>query len=231
MEKKYQVVLLILFFILLTFISFLFSPFFDVRDFVFHSRSEFNKNELRTNINKFYGKNLLFLNEDELKSSLLSHDLISSVQVEKSFPSTIHVVIEERKAVAWLKNNDQKLIFSADGIILGEVDLKEELAVPQFENFPYYFSSNKLEFPHFTDDIIKVLNELEPDFLEKINKVNYQDDIYKLYLKKGGGVNLGRNNDLEEKFAILDSILNNNQEAEIDYINLQVSKHPVIKLK
>lgn len=231
MEKKYQVVLLILFFILLTFISFLFSPFFDVRDFVFHSRSEFNKNELRTNINKFYGKNLLFLNEDELKNSLLNHDLISSVQVEKSFPSTIHVVIEERKAVAWLKNNDQKLIFSADGIILGEVDLKEELAVPQFENFPYYFSSNKLEFPHFTDDIIKVLNELEPNFLEKINKVNYQDDIYKLYLKKGGGVNLGRNNDLEEKFAILDSILNNNQEGEIDYINLQVSKHPVIKLK
>jgi cell division protein FtsQ len=231
MEKKYQVVLLILLFILLTFISFLFSPFFDVRDFVFHSRTEFNKNELRSSINKFYGKNLLFLNEDELKNSLLKHDLISSVQVEKSFPSTIHVVIEERKAVAWLKNNDQKLIFSADGIILGEVDLNEELAVPQFENSPYYFSNNKLEFPHYTDDIIKVLNDLGFDFLAKIKKVNYQDDIYKLYLKRGGGVNLGRNNELEEKFAILNSILKNNQDNEIDYINLQVSKHPVIKLK
>ncbi|MGP3779445.1 cell division protein FtsQ/DivIB [Halanaerobium saccharolyticum] len=231
MEKKYQVVLLILLFILLTFISFLFSPFFDVRDFVFHSRTEFNKNELRSSINKFYGKNLLFLNEDELKNSLLKHDLISSVQVEKSFPSTIHVVIEERKAVAWLKNNDQKLIFSADGIILGEVDLNEELAVPQFENSPYYFSNNKLEFPHYTDDIIKVLNDLGFDFLAKIKKVNYQDDIYKLYLKRGGGVNLGRNNELEEKFAILNSILKNNQDNEIDYINLQVTKHPVIKLK
>ena len=84
---------------------------------------------------------------------------------------------------------------------------------------------------HYTDDIIKVLNDLGFDFLAKIKKVNYQDDIYKLYLKRGGGVNLGRNNELEEKFAILNSILKNNQDNEIDYINLQVTKHPVIKLK
>ena len=111
MEKKYQIVLMILFFIFLTFISFLFSPFFHIRDFVFHSRNEINKKELRANINQFYGNNLLFMNEDELKKSLLEHNLISSVQIEKSFPSTIHVVIEERRAVAWLKNNNKKIIF------------------------------------------------------------------------------------------------------------------------
>lgn len=231
MEKKYQVVLLIFIFIILTFISFLFSPFFAVRDFVFHSRTEINKNELRAKINQFYGKNLLFLNEDELQTSLLKHNLISSVQIEKSFPSTVHVVIEERKAVAWLKNNEHKLVFSADGIILGEKELDEELAIPQFENFPYYFADNKIQFPHFTDDIIKVLNDLEYDFLAKIRKVNFKNDVYRLYLRRGGGVNLGRNNDLEEKFAILNSILKNNQEREIDYINLKVTKHPVIKLK
>ncbi|RCW62061.1 MULTISPECIES: cell division protein FtsQ/DivIB [Halanaerobium] len=231
MEKKYQIVLLILFFILLTFISFLFSPFFDVRDFVFHSRTEIDKNELRTNINKFYGKNLLFLNEEELKKSLLKHNLISSVRIEKSFPSTVHVVIEERTAIAWLKNNEHKLIFSADGIILGEKKLDKELSVPQFENFPYYFSGNKIKFPHYTDDMIKVLNDLESNYLKKIKKVDFRDDIYRLYLRKGGGVNLGRNNKLEEKFAILNSILENNQDKEIDYINLQVTKHPVIKLK
>lgn len=231
MEKKYQVVLLVFIFILLTFISFLFSPFFDVRDFVFHSRTEINKNELRTKISKFYGKNLLFLNGDELKTSLLNHNLISSVQIEKSFPSTVHVVIEERKAVAWLQNNDHKLIFSADGIILGERKLEEELKVPQFEDFPYYFRNDKIHFPHFTDEIIKVLNDLDYDFLQKIRKVNFENNIYKLYLRKGGGVNLGRNNNLEEKFAILNSILKNNQGKEIDYINLKVSKHPVIKLK
>ncbi|RAK07404.1 cell division protein FtsQ [Halanaerobium saccharolyticum] len=231
MEKKYQIVLMLLFFIFLTFLSFLFSPFFHVRDFVFHSRTEMNKNELRSNITKFYGNNLLFLNEEELKNDLLKHNLISSVQIEKSFPSTVHVVIEARKAVAWLKNNEQKLMFSADGIILREEDLAAEINLPQLEGFAYYFDNHKILLPPVTDDILNIFNNLDPTYLKKIKKVIYQDNVYKLYLEEGGGVNLGRNENLEEKFAILNSILNNNQEAEIDYINLQVTKHPVIKLK
>lgn len=231
MEKKYQIVIMILLFIFLTFISFLFSPFFHLRDFVFHSRNDFNKNELRRNISQFYGDNLLFLNEEELKNNILKHNLISSVQIEKSFPSTVHVVVEERKAVAWVKNNDQKLIFSADGIILGEKKLESELKLPQIEGFAYYFNDDKIKLPLPSEDILNVFNDLEAEFLAKIKKASYQDNTFKLYLVDGGGVNLGRNDNLEEKFAILNSILNNNQDAEIDYINLQVSKHPVIKFK
>ncbi|MGM0499523.1 MAG: cell division protein FtsQ/DivIB [Bacillota bacterium] len=231
MEKKYQIVLMILFFIFLTFISFLFSPFFHIRDFVFHSRNEINKNELRANINKFYGKNLLFLNENELKNSLLEHNLISSVQIEKSFPSKIHVVIEERRAVAWLKNNNKKFIFSADGIVLDEKRIDDELQLPQFEGFPYYFKEEKIVLPVITDEILKVLNDLEDDYLAKIKKIIIQNNIYKLYLRSGEGINFGRNENLEEKFAILNSILKNNQDAKIDYINLQVIKHPVVKYK
>lgn len=231
MEKKYQIIILILLFILLTFISFLFSPFFHIRDFVFHSRNEINKTELRANINQFYGDNLLFLAEENLRKSLLSHNLISSVEIEKSFPSTVHVIVEERRAVAWLKNNNQKLIFSADGIILKEKDLKAEVNLPQLEGFAYYFDNQKIKLPLLSIDILNVLNALEDDFLAKIKKILYQDNIYKLYLAEGGGVNLGRNDNLEEKFAILASILENNQNSEIDYINIQVTKHPVIKFK
>lgn len=231
MEKKYQIILMILLFIFLTFVSFLFSPFFHIREFVFHSRNEIEKNELRGTINSYYGENLLFLNEEELKTDLLKHQLISSIEIEKSFPSTVHVVVEERNAVAWLNNNQQKLIFSADGIILGEEELTEKTRLPEFEGFAYYFDKNKVMLPLLTNEILKVLNNLEADFLEKISKVLYRDGIFILYLRDGGGVNLGRNSQLEEKFAILKSILANNQQAEIDYINLQVTKHPVIKLK
>jgi cell division protein FtsQ len=222
---------MILFFIFLTFISFLFSPFFHIRDFIFHSRNEINKNELRANINQFYGDNLLFLNEDDLKKSLLKHNLISSVQIEKAFPSTIHVVIEERRAVAWLKNNNKKLIFSSDGIILGEKKLENDLQLPQFDGFPYCFNREKITFPVLTSEMLKVLHNLEDEFLAEIKKIIYQNNVYKLYLKTGAGVNLGRNENLEQKFAILNSILKNNQDDQIDYINLQVIKHPVIKFK
>lgn len=231
MEKKYQFLFMILLFIFLTFLSFLFSPFFHIRNFVFHSRNNFNKASLRTNINQFYGKNLLFLDEKEIKNKLLEHNLISAVEIEKSFPSTVHIIIETRKAVGWIENNKQKIIFSADGIIIEQKKIETDLDLPEIEGFAYYFEGNKIKFPLASQDILNVLNELEAGFLAKMKKITYQNNVFKLYLSNGRGVNLGQGNKLEEKFAILNSILKKHQENQIDYINLQVTKHPVIKLK
>lgn len=231
MEKKYQIILLIIFFTFLVFVSFLFSPFFHIRDFVFHSKNELNKNELRSTVNKYYGSNLLFLNKDDLKKELLNYNLISEIQIERSFPSTLHVIIEERNAVAWLENNNKKLIFSADGIVIAERSMEMELNLPEFEGFSYYFKDQKINLPVFTEDIFEVLSSLENNFLAQIEKVIYQNNTYKLYLKEGFGVNLGENKNLEEKFAILKSVIESHNRDKIDYINLQVIKHPVIKFK
>lgn len=231
MEKKFKIVLLILLFILLTFLSFLFSPLFNIREFIVHSRIEINNNDIRKNVNKFYGKNLLFLNEKSLKMNLLKHKLISAVEIEKAYPSVVHIIIEVRKAVAVIENNEKNLVFSADGNILDEYDLEMELPLPRLEGFPYYFVDNKIYLPELTDDIIQVLHNLSPDYLAQIKKIIYKNEAYKLYLKNGGGVNLGRNEDLTEKFAILNSIITKNQDSKIDYINLQITEQPVIKFK
>lgn len=231
MEKKIQLLFLILLFLILTFISFLFSPFFHLREFVVHSRNEIDQAEIRNNITQFYGENLLFLDEDELKSKLLEHNLISAVRTEKSFPSTIHIVVEARTAVGWIENNNKKLIFSADGILLAEKEIAENINLPEFENFAYYFREDKIVLPFFTEDILQVLNSLDQKFLARIEKIIYREKLFKLYLRAGGGVNLGKNKNLENKFAILKSILAQNKDQKIDYINLQVIKHPAIKVK
>lgn len=231
MEKKIQFLFLILLFLILTFVSFLFSPFFHLREYVVHSRNEIDQAEIRSNIARFYGENLLFLDEAELKSELLEHNLISAVRTEKSFPSTVHIVIEARTAVGWLENNDKRLVFSADGILLAEKEIEENLKLPEFEDFAYYFREDRIILPLFTEDILQVLNSLDQKFLARIEKIIYREKLFKLYLRGGGGVNLGKNKNLEDKFAILKSILAQNKEEKIDYINLQVIKHPVIKVK
>lgn len=231
MEKKIQILFLLLLFIILTFVSFLFSPFFHIREFVVHSRNEIDKAKIRSKMARFYGENLLFLDEKEIQNELLADNIISAVRAEKSFPSTVHIVIEERTAVAWLKNNKKKLIFSADGIVLNEKNIKNEIDLPEFENFAYYFRDDKIVLPVFTNEILQILNNIDRNFLGQIKKIIYQDNVFKLYLKNGGGVNLGKNENLEEKFAILRSIINQTKNKKIDYINLQVLKHPVIKFK
>lgn len=231
MEKKYQFIFMIILFIFLTFLSFLFSPFFHVRNFIFHSRNNFNKSSLRKSINQFYGNNLLFLDENELRTKLLEHNLISEIKIEKAFPSTVHIIIETRKEVAWIENNGQKFIFSADGIIIDQKENDANLNLPKLEGFAYYFEDDKIKLPLVSQEILNVLNKLEAEFLAKMKKITYQNNVFKLYLSNGSGVNLGQGTKLEEKFAILNSILRKQEENEIDYINLQVIKHPVIKLK
>jgi cell division protein FtsQ len=233
MEKKYQLILLFFLFVILASLSFILSPFFHIREFAIHSRSEINKNSLRSYLNEFYGENILFIKESDLEKKLLDHRLVSSITIEKSYPSKIHVIIEERKAAAWINNNDQKLLFSADGIILDQIESEKEINFPQIEGFEYLFLDNKVIFPTAADRLLTILNKFEIDFIKKIKKISFQDNVLKLYLENNSGVNLGEINNLEDKFTLLNSIMIKleNENKEYDYINLKVPKHPVIKLK
>ncbi|SFL28572.1 cell division protein FtsQ/DivIB [Halanaerobium salsuginis] len=234
MDKRYTVILLIIFFLLLVSLSFSFSPFFKIREFTIHSRNKIDQNSLRSYLTEFYGKNILFFNTDKLEAKLQQHNLISAVEVKKSYPSEIHIIIEERRPTAWIKNNGQQLIFSADGIILKEVSADQRPAIPQITGFPYLFSGQKINFPVEMKALLDIMSKFSTGFLAQIARINRQEDgIYKLYLTTGGGVNLGSSDQLEEKFAFLNSILKDiaKDQEKVDYINLQVIKHPVIKFK
>jgi len=232
MRRKYQYILIFFLFIILASLSFIISPFFDLREFAVHSRSKIDKNSLRPYLEDFYGRNILFLKKSDLEESLHRHKLISSFHIEKSYPSKIHIIIEEREAAAWI-DNSKKIVFSADGIILQQLEKTEEIDVPQIVGFDYLFFENRLLFPEEMDKLLNILSKFKDHFLNKIIKITYDDNILKLYLKNDLAVNLGGAVNLEEKFALLNSILikleEGNQEGE--YINLKVVKHPVVKLR
>jgi cell division protein FtsQ len=233
MKRKYQLILLFFLFIILASLSFILSPFFHIREFAIHSRNQIDKASLRAYLNEFYGENILFVKENDLENKLLEHRLVSSISIEKSYPSKIHIIIEERKAAAWINNNNKKLLFSADGIILEQIDLEKEIDFPEIEGFEYLFSKNKLVLPDEANKLLTNLNKFELDFIKKIKKISFSNNVLKLYLKNNSQVNLGEANDLEDKFTLLNSIIIKleKEKQEYEYVNLKVPKHPVIKLK
>ena len=233
MEKKYQIIILAFLFIILASLSFAFSPFFNIREFAIHSRIEIDKTSLRPYLNEFYGENIIFIAKEDLEERLLEHRFISSFEIEKTYPSKIHIIIQERKPTAWLKNNDHKLVFSADGIILEEIELEKELFLPQIEGFAYLFLEQRLLFPQEKKDLLNVLNKLDDQYLQKIERINSQNQQITLYLDNEITVNFGSSEKLEEKFSLLRSILNKleQEESKAEYINLRVINHPVIQYK
>lgn len=233
MERKYQLILLFFLFIILASLSFILSPFFHIREFAIHSRNQINKDSLRGYLNEFYGENILFVKDDDLENKLLEHRLVSSISIEKSYPSKIHVIVEERKAAVWINNDDKKLLVSADGIILEQIDMEEEIDFPEIEGFEYLFSKDKIILPDEANKLLRNLNKFESDFIKKIKKISFSDNTLKLNLKNNSEVNLGEVKNLEDKFTLLNSIIIKLEEEdrEYEYINLKVPKHPVIKFK
>ncbi|ADQ15027.1 cell division protein FtsQ/DivIB [Halanaerobium hydrogeniformans] len=233
MEKKYQIIILAFLFIIIASLSFVYSPFFNIREFAIHSRIEIDKTSLRPYLNEFYGENIIFINKEDLEESLLEHRYISSFEIEKTYPSKIHIIIQERRPTAWLKNNDHKVVFSADGIILDEIELEKELFLPEIEGFAYLFSDQRLLFPQEKKDLLNVLNKLDEQYLKRIEKINFSDQRLTLFLDDEITVDFGSAERLEERFSLLRSILNKleEEEREAEYINLRVINHPVIQYK
>ncbi|MGM0602489.1 MAG: cell division protein FtsQ/DivIB [Bacillota bacterium] len=234
MNKKLLIILLIIFFLITASISFLFSPFFKVREFSIHSRREVDKKVLQRALIELYDYNILLIDKDVIQSKLESFSFISSIEIKKSLPSEVHIIIDERSPIAWIDNKNSKIIFSADGIILNEFTDEKEIDLPQLSGMAYKFDENKLKFPDYTNILFESLLKLDQNLLHKIKKILYTDSgDYKLYLSTDTGVNLGNSENMEKKFNILASIIekieSNNDKA--DYIDLKVVKHPVIKLK
>ncbi len=234
MNKKFLAVLLIIFFLITVSISFLFSPFFKVREFSIHSRQKIDKKALQRALLELYDYNILLINKDIIKSKLERFSFISSIEIKKTLPSEVHIIIEERSPIAWIDNEQSRIIFSADGIILDEVTDDRKIDLPELTGVAYKFDNNKLQFPDYTDVLFSALLKIDRNLLHKINKILYTDSgIYKLYLDISTGVNLGNKNNMEKKFNILSSILQKveSENRKVDYIDLKVVKHPVIKLK
>src|SRR6056297_2993634 len=116
MNKKFLAVLLIIFFLITVSISFLFSPFFKVREFSIHSRQEIDKKALQRALLELYDYNILLINKDIIKSKLERFSFISSIEIKKTLPSEVHIIIKERSPIAWIDNEQSRIIFSADGI-------------------------------------------------------------------------------------------------------------------
>ena len=60
--------------------------------------------EIRRSLSFLYGKNLLFLKNDEIEKALMEIDLIESFNLKKNYPGKIKIKIFEKKPIAILQD-------------------------------------------------------------------------------------------------------------------------------
>ena len=69
-------------------------------------------------LSKWEGKNLLFVDEDEIVEELKSYTYFEVIAVKKDYPNVLNVVINERKARYIVEFEGEEYVLSSDGFVL-----------------------------------------------------------------------------------------------------------------
>lgn len=80
-------------------------------------------------LDKYKGKNLLFVDLDEIKEDLQDYPYFEIEEISKSYPNEINVLVRERLEVYWFENEGEFYTLDQTGFIL-----KKEQVIPTSEN-------------------------------------------------------------------------------------------------
>ena len=160
----------------------------------------------------FYNKNLIFLENNEVKKALMQNSFIESFNIKKKYPSTLNVKIFEKKPIAVLLNKKNKFFLSE------KLDLIEFKNLPNYKTLPYILG-NKDDFKIFYNNLKKInfpLDIVQKYTFYEINRWDLEtknNQVIKLpsknYTKSlENFLNLKSNNDFE-KYKLFDYRISN----------------------
>ena len=213
MKKRLVIALSLL--ILLTTInlrqSFVISK-FNLKKIIIENNLLIKEKDIKNLLIPFYNKNLIFLNNNKVKKALMQNSFIESFNIKKKYPSTLKIIIFEKKPIAILFNNKNKFYLSE------KIELIEFKNLPNYQDLPYVLG-NKNDFKIFYDNLKKInfpLDLVNKYILYETNRWDLEtknNRVIKLpadnYIKSlENFLNIKSKNDFE-KFELFDYRINN----------------------
>ena len=185
---------------------------FDLKTIEIENNFLLKDKDIKNLLTSFYNKNLIFLDNNEVKKALMQNSLIESFNIKKKYPSTLKVKIFEKKPIAVMFNKKTKFYLSE------KIELIEFKHLQNYQTLPYVLG-NKDDFKifysnlkriNFPLDIIKKYTLFETnrwDLETKNNQViKLPSKNYTKSLKNF--LNLKNKNDFE-KYELFDYRINN----------------------
>ncbi len=165
------------------------------------------KKDVKKILSEIYGKNLIFLNNKEIKSLLIKNSFIDSYEIKKRYPNILQIKIFEKIPIAILLKKKKKYYLSE------KLDLIKFYDIQKYKNLPYVIGDEKkfkifyenLKMIDFPFNIVKkyILFETNRWDIQTTDKkliklpTNYYNESLVNYLKL-------RNNNNFKKYKIFD---------------------------
>tara|TARA_B100001175_G_scaffold293557_1_gene280143 strand:+ start:19 stop:687 length:669 start_codon:yes stop_codon:yes gene_type:complete len=159
MKNKKTKLLILFFFIFLTTYKpsgnkIINNKFFPITNFIIENNYLIEENSIIKKLNILKGKNLTFINEEDIEKIFKNFSLIASAQIKKIYPNTLKIIIIEKKLVAVLIKEKNKFYISEEG------NLIEYTPFEFYKNLPIVFGSDK-NFSKLYEKLLKVKFDLK----------------------------------------------------------------------
>ena len=133
---------------------------FNLKTIIIQNNLLLEDKDIKNLLIPIYNKNLLFLDNIEVKKILMQNSFIDSFKIKKKYPSTLKIQIFEKRPIAIIFNKKNKFYLS------------EKIELIEFKNLPNY---QKLPYVLGNADNFKI-------FYTNLKNINFPLDIITKYI-------------------------------------------------
>ena len=191
--------------------------YFDLKTIEIENNLLLKDNDIKNLLISFYNKNLVLLNNDEVKKALMQNSLIESFNIKKKYPNTLKVKIFEKKPIAVLFDKKNQFYLSE------KIDLIEFRNLPNYQTLPYVLG-NKDDFKIFYNNLKKInfpLNVVKKYTL-------YETDRWDIETKDNQVIKLPSKNYLKNLKNFLD-LKSKNDFGKYKLFDYRISKQLILR--
>ena len=149
------------------------TDYFKVQEVLVEGKSDLLRQDITAQLEQMKGKNIIYLNTDEIENHIKKDVRVKKVSVKKLFPSKIKVVLEERDPYVYIKKGDETLLADKDLKIYG--DILEEPA----KNIPIIDYTDDESLNAMKTILSKIKNK---DFYAMISEIRQSEKNYEILL-------------------------------------------------
>ena len=77
--------------------------------------------EVQETLDGYLGKNLMFLDKEDVIGSLSKYTYLEVVSVEKDYPNVLKISVKERREIYTLEHDGKYFVANEDGVVLNEI--------------------------------------------------------------------------------------------------------------
>ena len=149
------------------------TDYFKIQEVLIEGQSKLLKQDIATQLEHMKGKNIVYLNTNEIENLIKTDVRVKKVSVRKLFPSKIEVILEEREPYAYVKKGDKTLLADKDLNIYGDILEDPSKNIPVIE----YTSDESLA------QIKTILSKIKnKDFYAMIAEIRQSEKNYEIVL-------------------------------------------------